>query len=487
MTITTNQTAAEHTTEQAVTVPDTAADAARGSLRHVDPNRIVVETNARTLPILSTEWIAELTANGVMTPVSGWLNEAGEVVVRSGQRRVLGAREAGLATIPVYLTIQSQKTADRIVGQVIENEQREAMTSADLATAYQQLAFEGMGVATIAKRLRKKSAEVKTGLAVAKNEQAAAAVAEHDLDLTHAAALIEFEDDPQTVADLIATAKRTPEQFGHAAQRARDARTRAAAVAKLRAEVEASGVTVLSKAPAYDDKTLHPISKWGHLDGSKIDPTEVIGKPGTYAVVVVHWNGEAKAEYYIENPKAYGFKKRREDGTVSTPMTDEQKAERKTLIANNQAWASAETIRRQFVTDLLSKAKLPKDAAAFVAEALTSYRRTVARAMQDGNAQAHAFLGIERTNTAWYSDQISGWLATHPARTGHVSLAVVLGGIEDSLSKQSWRNPDRDAAAYLSKLTEWGYALSEVEQIIPDVIARRDRATRRPARTTETD
>jgi ParB family chromosome partitioning protein len=42
--------------------------------------------------------------------------------------------------------------------------------------------------------------------------------------------------------------------------------------------------------------------------------------------------------YYLADPKAAGFK--RNSGNANGPMTDEQKSERKELIANNKAWAS---------------------------------------------------------------------------------------------------------------------------------------------------
>ena len=51
---------------------------------------------------------------------------------------------------------------------------------------------------------------------------------------------------------------------------------------------------------------------------------------------------------YVQDFKTYGFKKRTSSG--NSPMTDEQKAERKILIANDKAWNSAETVRREWLT-----------------------------------------------------------------------------------------------------------------------------------------
>ncbi|WP_426624509.1 ParB/RepB/Spo0J family partition protein [Leifsonia sp. McL0607] len=481
MTITTNQTAVAHHAEQAVTVPDTAADAARGSLRHVDPNSIVIETNARTLPILSEEWIAELKANGVMTPVSGWLNEAGEVVVRAGQRRVLGARAAGLTTVPVYLTIQSQKTADRIVDQVIENEQREAMSSSDLAAAYQQLSFEGLNLTTIAKRLSKKREEVKTGLAVAQNQQAAAAVIDYQLTLDQAAVLIEFEDDEEARTTLIRVATTAPTQFAHEAQRQRDRRARADRKAKLIADLTGRGFVHLTSS-GYDDdkKVLLPIADLTK-DGNPATAEDVADLPGRS--FRLDWND--KPVLYVNGWKEAGFKKART--TVTAPMTDEQKTERRELIANNKAWDSAEVVRREWLTTVVRKAKLPSDAARFAATGLTTYSGEVYRAMQEQSALAHTLLGIEQDKSGYFAgDNIGGWVAAHPTKAQHATLAVVLGGIESGTSRNTWRSPRQNDAAYFRQLATWGYPLSEVEQLLIDrfeATKKKPRTSRKPAAT----
>jgi ParB family chromosome partitioning protein len=55
---------------------------------------------------------------------------------------------------------------------------------------------------------------------------------------------------------------------------------------------------------------------------------------------------------------------------------------------------------------------------------------------------------------------------SQPARAGHVTLAVVLGAIEASTGKHTWRQPNRTARAYFTQIAAWGYPLSEVEQIV---------------------
>ena len=85
---------------------------------------------------------------------------------------------------------------------MVENDQREALTDGDRAGAFQQLAFEGLSIAAIAKRTGTKQNVVKSGLVVAENVVAATAIQTHQLTLDQAATLIEFEDDEETCAGV---------------------------------------------------------------------------------------------------------------------------------------------------------------------------------------------------------------------------------------------------------------------------------------------
>ncbi len=178
-------------------------------------------------------------------------------------------------------------------------------------------------------------------------------------------------------------------------------------------------------------------------------------------------SGSVDVTHFVTDYKALGFRK---DGSTapSGPMTDEQKAERRELIANNKAWASAETVRREWLTTFLGRKTLPKDAGLFVARGLTSNRSTVADAMSRGNSLAHALLGIEHDGSMWSGDKLAALVEANPGKAVTVTLAVVLAGIESHTSKDTWRHPTRDMSAYFGQLTAWGYAASEVEHIVID-------------------
>lgn len=438
-----------------------------GTIEHVDPTMVIVEANVRTTAPLDKEFLASIRENGVLTPILARRDDKGNVIVRAGQRRTLAAREVGLTSIPAFVVEASEAISDRIIQQLVENEHRTALTDGDRVAAFQQLAFEGLTPQVIAKRTATKQADVKQGLKVAESQFATAAVVEHQLTFDQAAALIEFEGDDGKVADLIEVATTEPAQFAHAAQRARDDKARAEEVARVSVELREQGYTVLDRDPGYYDDTYIRIGDLVTGEGKRVTPDDLPTEGERFVFVRSFISGSVDVTHFVTDYKALGFRK---DGSTapSGPMTDEQKAERRELIANNKAWASAETVRREWLTAFLGRKSLPKDAGLFVARGLTSNRTTVADAMSRGNSLAHTLLGVEHDGGMWSGDKLAALVDANPGKASVVTLAVVLAGIESHTSKDTWRHPTRDMSAYFGQLTAWGYAVSEVEQIVID-------------------
>lgn len=438
-----------------------------GTIEHVDPTTVIVEANVRTTAPLDKEFIASIRENGVLTPILARRDASGNIIVRAGQRRTLAAREVGLASIPAFVVEASEAIADRIIQQLVENEHRTALTDGDRVAAFQQLALEGLTPQVIAKRTATKQVDVKQGLKVAESQFATAAVVEHQLTFDQAATLIEFEGDDERVADLIEVATSQPEQFAHAAQRARDDKARAEEVARISVELREQGYTVLDRDPGYYDDTYIRIGDLVTGEGKRVSPDDLPTEGERFVFVRSYISGSVDVTHFISDYKAHGFRK---DGSTapSGPMTNEQKAERRELIANNKAWASAETVRREWLTAFLGRKTLPKDAAQFVARGLTGSRSTVADAMSRGNSLAHTLLGIEHDGGMWSGDKLAALVEANPGKAATVSLAVVLAGIESHTSKDTWRHPTHDMSAYFGQLVAWGYAASEVEQIVID-------------------
>jgi ParB family chromosome partitioning protein len=277
--------------------------------------------------------------------------------------------------------------------------------------------------------------------------------------------LIEVDGDDDIRADLIQVATTDPAQFAHAAQRARDDKARAQVKADAETELSGRGYVVLENDPGYYDTEYTRISELLTADNQHVTADHIEHIDGRAAHVRVYADGDANITYFVKDAKAAGFQTYGGGQPKSGPMTDEQKAERRTLIANNKAWASAEVVRREWLNTLLSRKTLPKDAAVVIARGLTVHRHAISTATQGGNELAHDLLGIERTGY-FETDKLGALVEQTPAKAHHVALAIVLGACESVTSKQTWRAPSPTDAAYFTQLAAWGYTLSDVEQIV---------------------
>ena len=100
------------------TINNTTADTERGSddahqppigtLEHLNPHSLELDQNVRDDAAVDAEFLASVKELGVLTPIAAMRGEDGLVRVRAGQRRTLAARQAGLATVPVYVRPASE-------------------------------------------------------------------------------------------------------------------------------------------------------------------------------------------------------------------------------------------------------------------------------------------------------------------------------------------------------------------------------------------
>jgi len=283
----------------------------RGTIEYLDPATITIEANIRFAPELDKddrELVESIKQVGVLEPVVARRDSDGTVVVRMGQRRTIAACEAGADTIPVYVTDAADDTVRRIIEQLAENDHRKALTGAEHVAAFQQLAFEGLSVATIAKRTRHTSHTIKDALAIAEHEGALEAITAHALTLDQAAALIEFEGETETVDALIEVATESPEQFAHAIQRARDENRLTAIQEAATAQLIERGFTVLDREPGYYETDYTPIRDLLTKDGKPVTDADIAEVEGRAAYVRVSYTSEdATILYYVADPKKAGF------------------------------------------------------------------------------------------------------------------------------------------------------------------------------------
>jgi ParB family chromosome partitioning protein len=105
-----------------------------------------------------------------------------------------------------------------------ENAHRAALTSGEQLGVVEQLSAFGMSAAQIAKRTKIKRGAVDASLAVAGSDLAKAAAERYDfLTLDQAAAVAEFDNDPDAVKELVVAAQQG-RGFDHLLQRLREDR-----------------------------------------------------------------------------------------------------------------------------------------------------------------------------------------------------------------------------------------------------------------------
>jgi ParB family chromosome partitioning protein len=99
----------------------------------------------------------------------------------------------GRESVPVFV-VDEPSDVDRVTDQIIENDQRAELSTAERVQGWEQLAAFGLSASLIAKRTGAKKAQVETGLRVSASELAAKAAQRWDfLDLEQVAAVAEFE------------------------------------------------------------------------------------------------------------------------------------------------------------------------------------------------------------------------------------------------------------------------------------------------------
>ena len=461
---------------------------------YLDPADIVIGTNVRTdLRPDHKEFRKSIKERGVLEAVTVYRNEDGQYVLLRGQRRTVTAAEVGTPTglIPARVVPQPAD-ADRIGDQMVENIHRAGMREAEIVAGVEQLALLGVSAAQIAKRTSIDRPTVNAALAVTKADQSRNRLDSGDLTLEEAAIFAEFEHDPEAV-ERLENAKRWRRSLAHEAQRLRDEAAEreadAAEVERLRAE----GLPILSAEEVAEADEVLRIERLGTEDGESLPEEEWPNVPGARVQVVKEWvypedeDDEEPAEPYqqyvpvwvVTDLDASGLR-RRGGGSSSTASADEggeseeeaeaRREERRRVIANNKAWASAETVRREWLTGFVARKTAPKGAEALICEAVVTGHHSLSKAMDHRHPMLFTLLGID-VPTGYYGaghDECHkiATKASAPKAATMTTLAAVVAAWEATTGKHSWRNPTAWDARVLGALVEWGYQPSEVERIL---------------------
>lgn len=287
---------------ETTTTQDVVETAQFGTLEHLDPATLEIGENVRDEATLDKSFLASIAENGVLTPITAVRSaENADVIrVRNGQMRTLAARELGLASVPVYVLPSSaadasEETIERIVHQIVTNDQVKAITEAQRARGIQQMLNAGVSQTKVAKKLSVKRETVKAAAAAGKSDAAMAALGEGQLTLDEAAALSEFDGDDDAIGKLIAVAGTT--RFAFRVEELRQARERDRAYAAAVQDFTERGYRVIEHddAPVWDDTTCLAIEYLLTADGEGAT-TAAVTDPAHWAVMLYEEDGYADAE-----------------------------------------------------------------------------------------------------------------------------------------------------------------------------------------------
>ncbi|MFE4835317.1 ParB/RepB/Spo0J family partition protein [Arthrobacter sp. NPDC056691] len=434
------------------------------SLEMIDPATLTVDVNVRKDAALTPDFVASIKEHGVMEPVIAHRKDDGTVHVLMGQRRTRAAVEAERPLIPVMI-IESPEEAERIVTQVVENIQRAELTEADEADAYHQLSLIGVSAAAIAKKTGRTKTTVESALKAKASEAGAAALGK-GWSIEEALIMAEFEGDEDATEELESVIMDEPDQLLHVAQLLRDRRESAAARAAQIEELKAKGKAIVEDAGHYSDEENLYVSAANRANGEPATDEDA----NAY-VISTDYRGQHTAKPVITGWKEQGFtpKYERYDGGQpyrKGPMTEEQKAERKTLIENNKKMEAATKVRREFVKSLLARKQAPKGWQYFTVHAITHHSETASG--YDGKVAAEMVGAKVEESTAWAWNPLRDHVAKSTARPEFSLIALVCAGYEKTIAKDSWRSPSQTHRDYLTQLVTWGYTASQTEQMILD-------------------
>lgn len=215
------------------------------------------------------DMVASIEAMGVLTPVVVAPAGNGYILI-GGHRRFDGANKAGFDDIPAVIRDDLDTEAAQLEAMLVENLHRVDLTAIEEADAYEQLALFGMDPAAIAKATGRNARTVKARLKLkGLPETTRGRLHDGQITLADAESLLEFADDPETVASLekvLGTGN-----FAYQVARAQDDRKRKAATEKAVAGFLELGAVEFT-GNLYGDGAPTPLARFAAEELREHDP-----------------------------------------------------------------------------------------------------------------------------------------------------------------------------------------------------------------------
>ncbi|TDQ00621.1 ParB/RepB/Spo0J family partition protein [Labedaea rhizosphaerae] len=442
----------------------------------IDPRELVLEGNPRTVDDIEAARpdLASVEQHGVLLPVVAHRDHNGKLRVKDGFCRTLTAIKHvdRHPTIPVLVTdTDDEPHSRRLIHQWILNEHRQGFGAADKVRVLEQLSLSGMSEDAIASELVTQPDDVVAGLKVARSAKAVQVLVEHpQLDLFQGAAVAEFDDDENALAELQQTLDSDPDGFDHRVSRLRQDRQERELV-----EAETSRLTELGLA-VVDEHTseFFPLTSLMSKDREPLTSDDHAGCPGQAATVRITYAGSVHTTYGCLNPERHGHlnRHRARNGNASRTMTELDKAEARRVRENNKAWRAALPVRRKFLQNLVRGKAAPKRVYQHTLTALLQSDSQLQAGIGSKSTLASQLLGLKRPAPGRRHPILGKAGRASAADLQMMILAVILGAFEQRYDSDytvnTWRSPYDDDKLYFAALRDLGYKPSLVEQLVLD-------------------
>ena len=245
-----------------------------------------MDVNVRAEMVADKDFVASIKDLGVLQPIRAV--------------RTVGGGGLRWSAVPVIVVADERTdkaaTVERIVRQYAENEHRTGLNETDRLGVVEKLSLLKVSAAQIARRTRMKRGQVDQALAVTGSELAKAATGRYDLTLDQAAAIAEFDTDPETVKALVAAT--TTGQFDHVLARAHQDRGDTIQQAEITRPLTEAGVRVIER-PAWNDPAKQLGWEVRDTDGTEYTIETHAGCAGHVAWLETDWvNVDADGTVY---------------------------------------------------------------------------------------------------------------------------------------------------------------------------------------------
>lgn len=464
----------------------------------VDPGTLIIGPNVRTDADLAkdfTGFAKDIGRRGVKAPIRTRRNAAGELVVVEGQMRVLAATSEGQRQVRVLVEPElagdeTSQEIELIVDQLNDNFHRAANTEGDEVRATQRLLELGVTARSLEQRRSIPRKRARHLVSVAGSAAASESVTSGIADLLQAAVFVEFDGDSDAVTALTESLRKDPDRFNHVAQQLRDHREETRLRAETAAGLAEQGVAVIDEPDTYGG----PIRSLSELratqktqPGTRLTPSKHAKCPGHAAYL--DYSSRRPVDKRVEvvyvctdypahqHPLLWQNTSATATAVIGAgqrggKMTEEQKAERRTVIANGKAWDSATKVRRAWLETFARKTP-PKDATQWRTRMEAEGSPALQAALEKDHPLAVELLGLEpKQGRSRYTRTVSHPIAdaagtASKARAEMLTLIMLLAAIEDTTDRRrTWENPTPEQQAYITQLASWGYPLATVEQLV---------------------